>query len=365
MKQAKIQAKIQKNLEKMYDLYEVLLDCIDNEVIDSRRFKELITKIENDEFQINKHDNKIILYLLSSLSKNHHRTPGFFDKITKIISCFTQKFTDDELIEIFKGDKLIMLFLLKNKMVSPEKYYNEYIQLIPDKYQLKKFFYPEFKNFLNEQIDDIDNFESKRQEGENESYICSLIRNDSVETFIQFTTRKNISLSIQISESLFETNEFLIGKKLTLIEYAAFYGSIKIFNYLYQLDVAINPSLWIYAFHSNNPELIHRLEELDSNNPMNPSYEECFIESIKCHHNGLANYLFCKGLIYLKNKNYSNISLSCKNLEMFKLIEQECFNPEILKQLIIYDYYDIVEIFMKEGLLNWKTMIILKKNLIF
>ena len=51
------------------------------------------------------------------------------------------------------------------------------------------------------------------------------------------------------------------NKNTTLIEYSAFYGSIQIFNFLRMNNVELSPSLWLYAIHGNNAELIHLLEE--------------------------------------------------------------------------------------------------------
>ena len=73
-----------------------------------------------------------------------------------------------------------------------------------------------------------------------------------------------------------------------MIEYAAFFGSTQIFKYL-QLNYApLDKNIWLYAIHSNNGDLIHILEELG----IKPQYEECLKESIKCHHNNIANYIF-------------------------------------------------------------------------
>ena len=43
------------------------------------------------------------------------------------------------------------------------------------------------------------NFEEKRINGENDSYLCSLIRNDSVENFVCYEHQTNISLTMQRS----------------------------------------------------------------------------------------------------------------------------------------------------------------------
>ena len=58
------------------------------------------------------------------------------------------------------------------------------------------------------------------QLGENDSYICKLIRDDSIEEFIIFVNQGNISLaSSKIKYSICETNTFLMNNEPTLIEY--------------------------------------------------------------------------------------------------------------------------------------------------
>ena len=76
---------------------------------------------------------------------------------------------------------------------------------------------------------------------------------------------------------------------LSLIEYAAFFGSIQIFNPLRLEGVELKPSLWPLVIHGKNSEMIHFLEdnhvELEDK-----SYKRVFNESIKCHHNDIVNY---------------------------------------------------------------------------
>ena len=135
------------------------------------------------------------------------------------------------------------------------------------------FFYLEIKDYVGEQksksieeeITSIDpkilsSFNAKRHECQNDSYVCSLIRNDFVEEFIAYVNQACISLTSKIKTSIFETNEFLIENEPTLIEYSAFYGSIQIFQYLQLNNVELKPNLWFYAIHSQNAELIHILE---------------------------------------------------------------------------------------------------------
>lgn len=126
---------------------------------------------------------------------------------------------------------------------------------------------------------DMKNFENNRKLGEDNSYICQLIRYDSIDEFISFTNQNNLSLSSKIQSSIFETNSLLMQK-----EYAAFYGSVKIFQYLQSNHIELTPSLWFYSIHGQKLDLIFNLEE---NNviPETASYAKFFEESIKYHHN--------------------------------------------------------------------------------
>lgn len=109
-------------------------------------------------------------------------------------------------------------------------------------------------------VSESEKFDKKRFEGENDDQICRLIREDEIESFTQYISKANISLSSTVGSSIFETNSFLINKNPSLIEYAAFFGSLKIFNYLIENKIELTPSLWLYAIHSNKMELIHILE---------------------------------------------------------------------------------------------------------
>ena len=95
----------------------------------------------------------------------------------------------------------------------------------------------------------------------------------------------------------------LKNNETTLIEYAAFFGAIQIFKYLYMNGVKLTPSLWYYVIHGRNLELIQFLED----NKINPNFKKVFNESIKCHHNEIANYIldnFTDDFFYHSNMKY-------------------------------------------------------------
>ena len=207
------------------------------------------------------------------------------------------------------------------------------------------------KNLIDEIMKEIpDDFNKKRKIGENDSYICSLIRNDSIDEFVAFIEKNNYSRQSLINSSIYETNSFLIkNQNQQLIEYAAFFGSIQIFNYLRLNRIELTPNLWLYAIHGKNADIIHLLE----NNHIEPnekSYKEYLIESIKCHHNDICEYIINS---YLLNED---IEMTLKQCDVLKKIF-ECYNFSFIKSKFItkssfynlckYDYYLFVKILMR------------------
>ena len=108
-----------------------------------------------------------------------------------------------------------------------------------------------------------------------------------------------------------------------------FYGSLKIIKYLYENNVKLDRSLWLYAIHSRNFEIIQFLEE-KSVEKEDKTYKECIIESIKCHHNDMIRFIQNKylksGSGHLDNKIFIQ-SLEFYNFDFlpFDYIDQSTF----------------------------------------
>lgn len=135
---------------------------------------------------------------------------------------------------------------------------------------------------------------------------------------------------------------FQIEYAFSLIEYAAINGSAKIFKYLIENKVKIDDSIWLYAIHGKNPEIIHILEK----NQIKPnSYEELYLESIKCHHNDLAKYIKNK---YLADKNDIDISAESIQYYNFKFIQKEMIDSSVLPLLIKYNHIILTRILLQD-----------------
>ena len=360
---------------KIRHIQEIIFSILNENLYQNLSFQDFIQYLEDQKIRENPHEIKLILHLISRISQNHHRTEQFFYKIEFILKTFKEEmkkfFSNFGIFNIFKSDKRILLFLFEEGIITLDKTIYYIITSFP--YQKRDFplyFSPEIKAFKNDENRKMDEnefkiFEEKRKIGENDSYICQLIRDDSIEEFIAYTTRTCLSLSnSKIPESIYETNSFLVNnKETTLIEYAAFYGSIQIFQYLRMMEVELKPSLWLYAIHSNNANLIHLLEEYRVE-PDDISYEKCLKESIKCHHNEIANYIKAN---LLKEKNTNNklkrIFNKGADAASFHYYNYSNFTNNYNQKSFFYyackyDYFQIVDILLKTSKIDINNTIV-------
>ena len=296
-----MEEEIQNYFSGINEVYEHVLIFIDNPDPDSEEdFTNLLQIIDTHGIDVNEEKFHHFISLLVNLANNHHRHTSFFSKIERILSRYRRKIqensTNNEIFIEFASNKRLIYFLMKEGIL---KFDTKIAEIIKSKHE---FICDGYSDFFNNEIEKSENckeeneiemteYEQKRQIGENDLYICSLIRQGLVEEFISYVTRHNISLSSRIKPSIFETNSFLIDKEPTLIEYAAFFGSIQIYEYLYLNGVAVNGSLWLYGIHSNNSDFLRNHIESKGIKPTDETCEEILNESIKCHHNEIARYI--------------------------------------------------------------------------
>lgn len=378
-------AKIDEYINNKKDIQEAILNLIDSE-FDTLEYNnnilELATIFQNEDFSNNREELKILINFISKVTKNHHRQNGFFKKIEQILQFLmndiASAFSNFEIFYFFKKNLRMILLLFQINVLKADDDIFYYIYQKHNYNAYMVYLYPEFKGILNpisshfieEKIAEIENYDIYRQMGENESYLCSLIRDDLVEDFIAFVNKTNISLSrTTIKPSALETNSFLIGKELTLIEYAAFFGSINIFQYLQLQEVDLKETLWLFVIHSNSPEMIHLLE----NNHVEPSdttFCECYKEAIKCHHNAIASYI--KESLMTKVDEEFIIAIEKHIFEYynFAFMNVESFDKRVLYYLNEFDYIKLLKLYMSDKndemreILNDKMFTSLKRLII-
>ena len=351
-------------IKKNKEIQEILLEFIDKQDNLEENFLNFQKSFQENKIGDDKHEFKLLLHFIASISDNHYRESNFFDKIEKILINFQEEiknnYSNKEIFNIFKNNKRILLFLIEQKIVKFDQSIRKAIST--DEYS-KKSYLQYFSPEINSKTPLPEDFENNRKRGENDHYICTLIQKDSIEDFITFVNKNNYSLKSTIEPSIYETNSFLLeNQSPTLIEYAVFFGSIQIFKYLRLNGVELTSSLWLFAIHGRNPEIIHLLEEdkiqpeieikiedktKSYNNTKTEkvvSYEECYFKSIQFHHNEMKEYIENN---YLTN----NDSYSCKVLLQsikfynFGFLEDNLENylKSVFHQLCKYDYFYIIK----------------------
>ena len=108
----------------------------------------------------------------------------------------------------------------------------------------------------------------------------------------------------------------------------------------------LTPSLWLYAIHSNNAELINLLES-EKVLPPNDNYISCLAESIRCHHNDITNYiqdnLFKSTNPIQKNPDIITSIIQSHNYSYFPSIITK---PNEFFDLVYYEYEKLTNIFI-------------------
>ena len=374
-------------LQKMQGIQKTLLNYIEENGNTEENLHNLISILEESKICENKHELQSLLHLISKIGNNHHRGLYFFDKIDRIfiyLKDYIKKyFLNSEIFNIFKSNKRLLLFFIEERIMIFDNYIARIITTT-DKYinaKYPQYFQPELQPFINEKwfpkhipnswdkrnlwVEDLkkelpENFYSMRKTGEKESLICEYIRKDLIDDFIVYVNKNNVQFNALINPSIYETNSFLIkdqDKELTLIKYAAFFGSIQIFNYLRMNKVELDSSLWPYAIHGENAEIIHYLES-NHINPEDKKYLELFQESIKCHHNDIAKYFLDN---FLENTKSNSIDFIDQNLKYYNynFLQNEHINESLLFSLCKYDHYILIYNLMKNEDININKKLIL------
>ncbi|KAK8876044.1 hypothetical protein M9Y10_006228 [Tritrichomonas musculus] len=320
-------------------LHNHLLDFLDNQNDCEANFSILITYINNLKITENKNEFWIFLELILMISNNHHRSPNFMNKLDQVLSYFgpkiKQTFSNLEIFNTFSKNKRLLHFLIKNNIFEND---DIYMNKITNQY------FREY--FLGENVSDPRHKE-KKEAGENDLEICQIIREDQIDEFVIYTNQRNYSLKNKIKLSIYETNSFLKHKReLTLLEYAFFCGSIQIIKYLMINGLKLESKLWLFAIHSNNPEVIRLLED-DRIQLTEKEYQRCLEESVKCHHNEIASYISEYYIKDDKRIRRNPLIYSFKFFNYEKMAECE-LNSMFLLYACEYNYIELVKVLLND-----------------
>ncbi|OHT10451.1 hypothetical protein TRFO_20260 [Tritrichomonas foetus] len=203
-----------------------------------------------------------------------------------------------ELLHFFEQKQMI-LFLVENNFVEFKDVSDE----LCEKESFFQYFFPEisrdkffYYSLLKMYPENIPLFESTnieehiklRKIGCNEDEIAKLIREDNCEAFSVYISEKNVGFNKRFRYSRYERFDFVNSEDdmPSMIEYAAFFGSLNIFKFLWINDAYFDEYLTPYAIAGGNGEIIHLCEEKGLF-----FGKECLNVAIKFHRNELVEYL--------------------------------------------------------------------------
>ena len=127
----------------------------------------------------------------------------------------------------------------------------------------------------------------------------------------------NFDFNQCIEPSLYERCSFINKNNVSLINYAAFFGSIKCFRFLLLHGSNIK-STFKYAVVGGNPEIIHHCEQNEA------TFEGSYEAAIEFHRNDIFYYLYENKIIEFKN--ISKLGEECirySNYELLSYLKKE------------------------------------------
>lgn len=403
-------------MELYYRLFIDFIEKVDSDSVDYQKVAKSILSIRyHENLAVLKEVINIILSIADNHHRSTNFNTKINQLILLFIKDIQKHFTNNEIFDIFQHNLNIILFLLEEKLLYFNKEISKIIIDKKSKNFLF-FFYPEMKEFLPDKdrkkielkikkhCGDINTLLIKRKIGENHNHLCELIRNDLIDEFIPYynswlESRPKAEYSFEfankvrdsnpdisslqklreskpnfqksrmfskgfgtifasdnnayIERSKFETNPMLIHNDCVFIQYAAFFGSTKIFEYLFKMDNYSEFSFfWILAIHSDNPAMIDLLRKYK----IKIDLDKCLKESIKCHHLSLVVH-FLKNILVFCDQDilFQNLNRSIKyNNYSFMLKEHIKFasNDFLFYQFCKYNHVLPVKLLLKSTKVN-------------
>ena len=174
---------IQKYFVQKKDLSDLIYTFIQSSDSDDENYDKIIQFIKTHEIFNHRDELSHFLGQITRVAENHHRYPGFCSKIerllTNIKNNIKQSLSNADIFKYFENNKWLLLFSIKEEIITVD---DQITDLMKEKScDFISFFIPELQNFMNsnefskqdiEYLNNLEEFEKKRQQGENDFYIC-------------------------------------------------------------------------------------------------------------------------------------------------------------------------------------------------
>ena len=330
---------INEEFDDIIDFQTKLFQIIESNCEEEEEMAELIQQYLEDRIYFSQ--------LLKTLVMMIKSRPLLLDNIFKFISTISdqikQKFSKSEIIFYFSFNlsaiyHLISLDIISFTDIMRESIYttmNFFIFFAPEIEKNDPIYY---SNLLNNSYylkifrmsNNDDSIQSKRKSGMNHLKIARLIQLDDAESLQELVAQDNLQIDFKIPKSDFETCDFLnkLKCRITMIEYAAFLGSVNVFKFLLLQKASMNSFIADIASAGGNADIIHLLEQ------QHVTFNQSSLEAaIICHQNQLFEYLHSNHNIQF-SLNQLMLSITYFNFFCFNSILSENSFPIEMKDRV-------------------------------
>ena len=325
---------VETNFSRIQKLQSFLCSISEND------FNEIKEFIVNSNF-LNTRES--MLELLNSLNTMYTVRPALTDYYFKIIIMIKDKislyFSSYELLNYIALNNFFRFKLYEVKLIDIQSivfylkntadlncfflFAFEIHSLRPDIYSSFLCRSSDFRNDLK-QISKEDHFHL-RSKGLNQDKLAIFIREDNIEEFQNHVAQTNVSLNSKIKDSSYE-NRMFPKDKLSIIEYAALFGSLEVFKFLFShvnfqgfenddpYAVYISGDIIKYAVAGGNYDIIHLIEQFDPSSVTN-NLDSLLLLAIECHRNDIVQYLKDNHDIEFQQESLIK-SIRCNNIDI-------------------------------------------------
>ena len=264
-------------------------------------------------------DINIYFHFMNSIGKKEEEIKS----VHKLIDTFIKYILDyGSYVSDYILENMIEQKIVDSKITSNSK--SLYFAHYKTKSELDDLKDEPFSEQFFENIDTLqkDNWKLHKKfvlEGRNPLEIANLIRNDDVEKLQEISSQVDFDFDQAVEPSLYERCSFINqeGGYISLIDYAAFFGSVKCFKFLLLNDSElINTAK--YAVAGGNFEIIHLCEQ---NHAL---FEGTYKAAIKFHQNDIFRYLYENKIEEIKD--LTKLAKKCilyDNYEILSYLEEE------------------------------------------
>lgn len=329
------------SLIKVASLQEIIFE------INSTNIQEAKEYIVENDFLKSKRSIKQLLFTIDSASHARSNIIPLLNDI--LIFCSEQIksfFNSSEVATIFHNNH-IYLTLYQCKIIDIDSI----VSLSRCGFATFLFFSKELKekapSFYYGRIQKSSIIRRCLQNGADEQNICEKevdpltisIQNDNISEFQNILSHSNISIDSKTHHSISQANEFANDgyESPTLIEYAAFNGSLNIFKFLWMNEAKLTNNILKMAVLGGSYEIIHLLESKNivfDNSTLNTA--------IEYHRNEIVDYIQNSNGIELNNSSFLT-SISNYNIDIFLNHIENCDK---------LDFENAIEIACEKGTLD-------------